>query len=82
MGGLRFSGDAGTQEQNTLAPANALSVREQEILVGVSEGRTNREISKVLSLRELTARNHMYRNLRKPDVASRAEEMARYPRRG
>ena len=52
-------------------PFALLSRREQEVLRLVAHDRTDREIARVLGIRERTVRAHVSRILLKLDVASR-----------
>jgi DNA-binding NarL/FixJ family response regulator len=53
-----------------------LSQQEKHVLIAVSEGRTNREIAKVLFLGEGTVRNYVSSILSKLGVSNRAEAAA------
>ena len=55
-----------------------LSKREEEILTWVSAGRTNIEISRILSISTFTVKNHVQRIIKKLDAANRAEAVAKY----
>jgi transcriptional regulator EpsA len=55
-----------------------LSAREEEIIRWVSEGKTNHEISTILSISSFTTKNHMQRILRKLDAANRTMAAAKY----
>lgn len=54
------------------------SAREIEILRWVSEGRTNAEIGRLLSISPFTVKNHMKRIMRKLGAANRTEAAAKY----
>lgn len=54
-----------------------LSQREQEILLLVSEGKTNIETSKILGLSALTVKNHMQHILKKLNAGNRTEAVAK-----
>jgi transcriptional regulator EpsA len=55
-----------------------LSPREGEILKWIAEGRTNAEISRILSISSFTVKNHVQRIIRKLGVANRTEAATRY----
>ena len=69
-----------------LAPAphhpDGLSAREVQILAELARGRSNREIGRVLHIREHTAANHIRSILRKTRTANRTEAAAYALRRG
>lgn len=54
----------------------ALSPREQDVLLMVSKGLTNKEIAHTLQLSQFTVRNHIIRILEKLEVGSRTEAVA------
>lgn len=64
------------------ASARQVSQRELEILRLVSQGKTNREISQMLSLSESTVKSHLGHAYVKLDVASRTAAVARARGRG
>ena len=51
----------------------ALTPREREILVLVAQGRSNREIARILLISERTARTHVSNVLTKLGLASRTQ---------
>jgi DNA-binding NarL/FixJ family response regulator len=53
--------------------ADALTAREREVLAGVAQGRTNKEIAAALGISERTARTHVSHVLRKLGVSSRTQ---------
>jgi DNA-binding NarL/FixJ family response regulator len=53
--------------------AVALTPREREVLVGIAEGRTNRQIATALGVAERTARTHVSNILAKLGLASRTQ---------
>jgi len=58
----------------TVLPASrldALSPREQEILRGIAQGQSNKEIARALGIAETTVKIHVQHILRKLDVSSR-----------
>ena len=59
-----------------------LSPREQEVLIMMSKGLTNREIANVLSISHFTVRNHVIRILDKLDVSDRTEAVSVAIRQG
>lgn len=54
-----------------------LTVREAEVLALVAEGRTNREVGRVLFLSEATVKSHLVHIFTKLDVGSRTAAVAR-----
>jgi DNA-binding NarL/FixJ family response regulator len=54
-------------------PRPDLTVRQQQLMVLVAKGFTNKEIASRLNLSEFTVRNHMHRILKQVDAASRSE---------
>ena len=54
-----------------------LSSREYMVLLWMTEGKTNWEISQILKLRERTVRYHVARVFEKLEVTSRAQAIAR-----
>lgn len=71
---------AGLKPPQTAARGDVggLSIREQEILAWVSEGRTNREISTILGISAFTVKNHVQRIIRKLGAVNRTEAAAKY----
>ncbi|RLD08176.1 MAG: DNA-binding response regulator, partial [Chloroflexota bacterium] len=63
------------REEEALA-FSALTDQEKQVLIHVSEGKTNREIAKALYLGEGTVRNYVSSILSKLDVSNRAEAAA------
>jgi transcriptional regulator EpsA len=55
-----------------------LSQREEEILLLVSEGKTNIETSQILGLSVFTVKNHMKRIMRKLNAGNRTEAVAKF----
>lgn len=55
-----------------------LSAREEEILTWVSEGRTNIEVSRILSISTFTVKNHVQRIMKKLGAANRTGAVAKY----
>jgi len=62
--------------RDRLGAADALSLRELEVLQLVAAGRTNREIAGALTLSEHTVRRHLQNIFAKLDVSSRAAATA------
>src|SRR5216684_1402830 len=54
-------------------PRPDLTIRQQQLMVLVAKGFTNKEIASRLNLSEFTVRNHMHRILKQVDAASRSE---------
>jgi DNA-binding NarL/FixJ family response regulator len=55
------------------AGAATLTAREREVLVAVAEGRSNREISRILSIGERTVQTHLSNVLSKLELTSRTQ---------
>ena len=55
------------------APKPDLTLRQQQLMVLVAKGLTNKEIASRLSLSEFTVRNHIHRVLKQVDAGSRSE---------
>jgi DNA-binding NarL/FixJ family response regulator len=53
-----------------------LSAREQDVLMMVSKGLTNKEIGRVLRISQFTVRNHMNHILEKLDASDRTEALS------
>ncbi len=54
-----------------------LTNREAEILLGIAQGKTNKEIAKDLYVSPLTVKTHLQRFYRKLGVEGRAEALSR-----
>jgi DNA-binding NarL/FixJ family response regulator len=52
---------------------NELTAREKEILISISEGKTNKEVAYALGIHERTVANHISHIFRKLDVSNRVE---------
>ena len=55
-----------------------LSVREEEILRLVSEGRTNAQIAAILAISCFTVKNHVQRIIKKLGAANRTEAVSKH----
>jgi len=55
------------------APRPDLTIRQQQLMVLVANGLTNKEIASRLNLSEFTVRNHIHRILKQVDAGSRSE---------
>jgi DNA-binding NarL/FixJ family response regulator len=64
------------------APAVALTEREQQVLLGMSQGKSNGQIGRELYLSEDTVKTHARRLFRKLGVKDRAEAVAHGFRQG
>ena len=80
VAGLKHSGNA-TGRQASSRPDD-LSAREEEVLKWVSEGRTNAEISGILSISVFTVKNHVQRIIKKLGAANRTEAVVKYRQKG
>lgn len=72
---MKRSGEAGTR---AALRRNGLSVREEQIIDWVAKGRTNGEISGILSISEFTVKNHMRRIMKKLCASNRTEAVAKF----
>jgi two-component system nitrate/nitrite response regulator NarL len=59
-----------------------MSAREQDVLKGVVQGQSNKEIGRVLGLAEVTIKLHLRNVFRKMDVKSRSEAAVKAVRAG
>lgn len=59
-----------------------ITLREREVLLWVSRGKSNYEIGVILGLSMLTIKNHMQAIIRKMNVSNRAHAAAEGLRRG
>jgi two-component system nitrate/nitrite response regulator NarL len=57
----------------TAAPRPDLTLRQQQLIVLVAKGLTNKEIATHLNLSEFTVRNHIHRILKQVDADTRSE---------
>lgn len=55
------------------APRPELTIRQQQLMVFVAKGLTNKEIASCLNLSEFTVRNHIHRILKQVDAGNRSE---------
>jgi len=74
---MKRSGDSGTR---AAVRRSGLSLREEEIIDWVAKGRTNAEISGILSISEFTVKNHMRRIMKKLGASNRTEAVAKFRR--
>ena len=63
--------------QKTAATAPIISVREQEVLLWLREGKTNWEIAQILKLSEMTVKNHVHNILVKLRVNNRTQAVTK-----
>ena len=80
-----LAGSAPTTVRSTVreaAPAAALSMREMQVLTGMSQGKSNAQIGRELYLSEDTIKTHARRLFRKLGAKDRAEAVAIGFRRG
>ncbi len=78
VGGLKSRPDAEFREGNSASGDGLLSGREEEILLWVSLGRTNVEISRILAISSFTVKNHVQRIIKKLRAGNRTEAAALY----
>ncbi|RBY93173.1 DNA-binding response regulator [Blastococcus sp. TF02A-30] len=84
-GAAPLAGSAPTTVRSTVrdaAPAVALSMREMQVLTGMSQGKSNAQIGRELYLSEDTIKTHARRLFRKLGAKDRAEAVAIGFRRG
>ncbi|WP_456597865.1 response regulator transcription factor [Blastococcus sp. SYSU DS0552] len=84
-GAAPLAGSAPTTVRSTVrdaAPAVALSMREMQVLTGMSQGKSNAQIGRELYLSEDTIKTHARRLFRKLGAKDRAEAVATGFRRG
>jgi DNA-binding NarL/FixJ family response regulator len=84
-GATPLAGSAPTTVRSTVreaAPAVALSMREMQVLTGMSQGKSNAQIGRELYLSEDTIKTHARRLFRKLGAKDRAEAVAIGFRRG
>jgi len=74
---MKRSGESGTR---AAVRRSGLSLREEEIIDWVAKGRTNAEISGILSISEFTVKNHMRRIMKKLGASNRTEAVAKFRR--
>ena len=84
-GAAPLAGSAPTTVRSTVreaAPAVSLSMREMQVLTGMSQGKSNAQIGRELYLSEDTIKTHARRLFRKLGAKDRAEAVATGFRRG
>ncbi|WP_346623909.1 response regulator transcription factor [Blastococcus montanus] len=84
-GAAPLAGSAPTTVRSTVrdaAPVAALSMREMQVLTGMSQGKSNAQIGRELYLSEDTIKTHARRLFRKLGAKDRAEAVATGFRRG
>ncbi|WP_166532047.1 LuxR C-terminal-related transcriptional regulator [Blastococcus xanthinilyticus] len=84
-GAAPLAGSAPTTVRSTVRdapPAPALSMREMQVLTGMSQGKSNAQIGRELYLSEDTIKTHARRLFRKLGAKDRAEAVATGFRRG
>jgi len=84
-GAAPLAGSAPTTVRSTVreaAPAVTLSMREMQVLTGMSQGKSNAQIGRELYLSEDTIKTHARRLFRKLGAKDRAEAVATGFRRG
>jgi transcriptional regulator EpsA len=74
IAGLKLPRPANPECRST---GRALSAREEQILLAVSEGKTNTEISDYLAISAYTVKNHLQRIMFKLNAANRTEAVAK-----
>lgn len=71
----------GSESATRVAQRRAgLSLREEEVIDWVAKGRTNAEISGILSISEFTVKNHLRRIMKKLGASNRTEAVAKFRR--
>jgi DNA-binding NarL/FixJ family response regulator len=84
-GAAPLAGSAPTTVRSTVreaAPQASLSMREMQVLTGMSQGKSNAQIGRELYLSEDTIKTHARRLFRKLGAKDRAEAVATGFRRG
>jgi DNA-binding NarL/FixJ family response regulator len=84
-GAAPLAGSAPTTVRSTVretAPVASLSMREMQVLTGMSQGKSNAQIGRELYLSEDTIKTHARRLFRKLGAKDRAEAVAIGFRRG
>ena len=74
IAGLKFPRSANPECRSA---AGALSAREEQVLMAVSEGKTNTEISDYLDISACTVKNHLQKIMQKLNAANRTEAVAK-----
>ena len=70
------------QRETTGRDGKRVSERERQVLLWVSEGKSNQQIGEALGISPLTVKNHVQRILRKLDCSNRAQAVAEALSRG
>lgn len=68
--------------QDSPTSLRVLSAREEEVLLWVSQGKTNLEISKILAVSLFTVKNHLQRIMDKLNATNRTEAAVKYHKIG
>ena len=63
----------GYLEQDDHAPVGELTARETQVLRGLTEGRSNKDIGRLLGLQEVTVKLHVKTLCRKLDARNRIQ---------
>jgi len=74
---LKRQGESGTR---SALRRGGLSLREEQIIDWVAKGRTNAEISGILSISEYTVKNHVRRIMNKLGATNRTDAVAKFHR--
>lgn len=82
IGLLRFAGRAREEERETLTNIEKLTRREREVLQGLAEGLSNKEIARTLHISVETERSHMMSILNKLEAHSRLQALILAARHG
>jgi len=69
---------AAAPEQAIVAPQRDMRAREEGLLLLVSQGKSNAEISEILAISACTVKNHMQRIMKKLDAANRTEAVTKF----
>jgi DNA-binding CsgD family transcriptional regulator len=69
---------APAEDHDLIASFRMLSQREEQILLLVSEGKTNVEAANILCLSAFTVKSHMRRIMKKLNAGTRTEAVAKY----
>jgi len=70
-------GTAGHQRSGQPPAEKSLTAREHQVLYGIRQGQSNKEIGHTLNIAESTVKNHVHHLLEKLNVTTRAQAVAR-----
>jgi len=82
LGGSRFLPNVVSQTLSSRVPGMHLSQREQEVLELLFAGKSNREIAKLLAIKEATVKSHVSVILLRLNVTDRTQAVVEGLKRG